>query len=283
MQKVSDSASEGDVETQIVLPLLTDGTFLGIPREDVRSKEGISARDIGKGNKRKIGYIPDFSIFKRSVPVMVVEAKSPKSDVEAAYSEARLYSLEINRSFPPDVNPCNRVLATDGKCVLAGRWDSDPLLRIDVADLVVGSSSLDALKSLLADDVLEQHAAEQSKALRSEHFARPFNQGAGATQIDSNVDPNTFAADLSPALRRYFTSRDQTTDEEIYSKAYISSNEITSYDRILESFLKDRLARSKKRTEITTSRRRSEEITAAINRFDSNKPVNGDLQLVLVA
>ena len=69
-------ASEGDVETQVVLPLLTAGELLGIPREDFRSKQGISATDIGKGTKRKIGYIPDFSIYKHALPVAVIEGES---------------------------------------------------------------------------------------------------------------------------------------------------------------------------------------------------------------
>ena len=36
-------------------------------------------------------------------------------------------------------------------------------------------------------------------------------------------------------------------DEEIYSRAYISSNETTSYDRILKSFLKDKTVKVKRK------------------------------------
>lgn len=280
MDAVGTDATEGDVETQVVLPLLTAGEFLGLPLEDIRSKDGISARDIGKGTKRKVGYIPDFCVYKQALPVAIVEAKSPTGDLEQAYGEARLYCLETNRSFPAGINPCKRVLATDGRSVLAGDWDAEPSIRVAVSDLVAGSAVLDRLVAILGSDVLQKLASETSRSLRAENFARPFNRGAGATLIDSSIDPNTFAADLSPALRRYFTSRDQTTDDEIYSRAYISSNEITSYDRILESFLRDRLARSKQRIEITTSRRRSEEITTAISQFDERKPLGGDLQLV---
>lgn len=280
MEAIRLGASEGDVETQIVLPLLTAAGFLQIPLEDVRSKEGISARDIGKGAKRKIGYVPDFSIYKHALPIAVIEAKAPVGDVQRAYGEARLYCLEINRSFSTGCNPCCRVLATDGTSVLAGAWDAEPSFSANVSDILIGSSALDEVRALMGNDVLERLGSEASKFIRAAGFARPFNQGAGPTQIDSSIDPNTFAADLSPTLRRYFTSRDQTTDDEIYSRAYISSNEITSYDRILESFLKDRLARSKQRVEITTSRRKSEEITNAINHFGERRPIGGDLQLV---
>jgi hypothetical protein len=280
METISTDASEGDVETRVVLPLLTRAEFLGVPLEQVRSKEGISARDIGKGTKRKVGYVPDFLVYAKSLPIVVVEAKSPANDVGGAYAEARLYALELNRSFPPNINPCCRVIATNGIELLAGSWDSEPSIIATVADMSPGSAKLDELISLAGADALRALSDPISRSLRAADFARPFSQGAGPSQIESHVEPNTFAADLSPALRRYFSSRDQTTDAEIYSRAYISSDEVTSYDRILESFLRDRLARSKSRTEINTSRRKAAAITKSISAFDASRPIGGDLQLV---
>ena len=277
---VASTASEGDVETEIVLPLLTQSGCLLISRDQIRSKEGIAARDIGKGTKRKVGYVPDFVVYEKSLPLVVVEAKSPANVVATAYAEARLYALEINRSFPSTINPCCRVIATNGIELLAGSWDAEPSLSVGIDALAPGTVEMDALIALAGRETLQQLADPLSKSLRAGDFRRPFNQGAGPAQIDSRIDPNTFAADLSPALRRYFSSRDQTTDRDIYSRAYISSNEVTSYDGILESFLKDRLARSKQRTEVNTSRRKADEITKTISAFDGKRPVGGDLQLV---
>lgn len=280
MKPVDSGANEGDVETQVVMPLLTRDELLGFQLVDIRSKEGISARDIGKGAKRKIGYVPDFCAYQQSLPVLVIEAKSPSVDVSQAYAEGRLYAGEINRSFPPGINPCSRVLATNGLSLLAGHWDAEPDVAVQIGALTLGSPELDVLIQLCGSDTLERLAQPLSEQLRSTNFRRPFNQGAGAAQILSRIDPNTFAADLTPILRRYFSSRDQTTDPDIYSRAYISSNEITSYDRILESFLKERLTRSKARVQITTSRRRADQITQTISRFDGARPAGGDLQLV---
>lgn len=280
MDSVTSDATEGEVETQIVLPLLTRSDLLGIPLGALKSKTGISARDIGKGSKRKIGYIPDFFVYMKSVPLLLIEAKSPSNDVYTAFSEARLYALEINRSFPPNLNPCSRILATNGSYLLAGTWDAEPLITCPVSVIHPGSAQLDALKTLLGIDVLQRLSEEASRSLRATGFKRPFNQGAGQTLIASRIEPNTFAADLAPALRRYFSSRDQATDEEIYSRAYISSNEVTSYDRILESFLKDRLTRSKRLKEIKTSKRKSTGITDSISSFDETRPPSGDIQLV---
>jgi len=142
MDRISVGNSEGDVEAQIVLPLLTRPELLGIPLQDVRSKEGISARDIGKGSKRKIGYIPDFCVYKKSLPLLVVEAKAPQGNVVQAYSEGRLYALEINRSFPSGCNPCCRVIATNGVKLLAGSWDADPVISVDVDAIAQGAPVL---------------------------------------------------------------------------------------------------------------------------------------------
>ena len=232
MGPVPKDASEGDVESKLLLPLLTRSEFLGVPLDEIRSKQGIAPRDIGKGLKRKLGYIPDFCVYKHSLPILVVEAKSPANDVHQAYSEAALYALEINKAFPHKLNPCCRVIACNGIQLLAGHWDAEPELNMSIESIIPASPALDKLLYLLGNESLEQIAAPIVKALRASDFRRPFNQGSGQIQIDSRIDPNTFAADLAPVLRRYFSSRDQTTDEDIYSRAYISSNEVTSYDRI---------------------------------------------------
>ncbi|WP_159392821.1 hypothetical protein [Methylobacterium sp. C1] len=268
------------METLVVLPLLTRPECLGIPNERIRSKEGISARDIGKGNKQKIGYIPDYCVYLQSLPVLIVEAKKPHRDVHVAYGEARLYATEINRSFPHNLNPCSRIISTDGTHLLAGYWDAEPEVSVSVAALNPATPAMDQLIKIAGREQLARVIEPISVALRAKDFRRPFNQGAGQAQIISRLEPNTFAADLSPVLRRYFSSRDQTTDPEIYSKAYVSSNEVSSYDRILEFFLKDRLSRARRRTELTTTRRKSDKITKAISTFGEAKPIGGDLQLV---
>jgi hypothetical protein len=211
---------------------------------------------------------------------MIIEAKQPLADIQTAYAEARLYAIEINRSFPTKINPCCVIFATNGRQLLAGHWDADPEIIGSISQLEHASIILDLLITLAGNDTLNKIAQTINASLKPPKFKRPFNQGAGQSQILSRIDPNTFAADLAPIMRRYFSSRDQIIDEEIYSRAYISSNETTSYDRILESFLKDRLSRSSARVPITTTRRKSDAITESINRFNTNKPQGGDIQLV---
>jgi hypothetical protein len=135
------------------------------------------------------------------------------------------------------MNPCCRILATNGQVILAGIWDASPELAMPVSAIQSASPDTEKLLALVGNDQLDRLIAPMSDALRSKGFKRPFNQGAGPAQIGSRIDLNTFAADLALVLRRYFSSRDQSTDEEIYRRPYISSNEVTGYDRILQSFL----------------------------------------------
>lgn len=55
----------------------------------------------------------------------------------------------------------------------------------------------------------------------------------------ATVNLNQFAATLAPLLERYFSSSKQSSIKEIVERAYVSSDEVTEYDRVLESLLKE--------------------------------------------
>ncbi|MBL4620442.1 MAG: hypothetical protein JKX88_10145 [Marinicaulis sp.] len=280
LSALSGSATEGDVETQIVLPILKNQEFLRIPALNIKSKEYLPVRDIGKGAKKVKGYVPDYCCYFFSIPTLIIEAKSPSYSALLGYQEAALYAFEINKKFPSGINPCSRILATNGIEIYAGKWDAAAEVIAKVDDVNPGTSIHDRLIELLSYDALKNYASEAAKKIKAPAFKRSFNQGNGPSLISSKIESNTFAADLSPVLRRYFSSRDQNNDPEIFSRAYISSNEITSYDRNLEAFLKDRLARSKARVEIKTTKKKAAEVSKRLSDFNSQKPESGDLQLV---
>lgn len=276
-----DSATEGDVETQVVLPLMTRGEFLAIDLECIRSKEFLAAFDIGKGTKAKKGYIPDYAVYILAIPIVAVEVKAPSVDAVVAWEEASLYAHALNRRFISAVNPCSFIVATNGRRVLAGKWDNQqPTIDCAVSDIQVGSESLAKLQQLIGFDQLSRYASVTSASLKLGNFKRPFDQGDGPALLLSKLESNTFAADLSPILRRYFSSRDQNHDPEIYRKAYVSSDEVTSYDKNLESLLTDRLSRSRTRVEIKTTKKRAEELSKVLSGFVSNKSLAGELQLI---
>lgn len=278
---IAPGAAEGDVETQIVLPLFSRAEFLDVPVAHIKSKEFLAAFDIGKGAKVKKGYIPDFCIYVLSVPIVVVEVKAPSVPVRDAWEEASLYAHVLNKRFPTKVNPCEIVFGTNGLEFYAGRWDSStPVVSGAITELVVGSSSLARLQSLMGASELMRLGKIASTSLKLGGFKRPSSQGEGPALIASKLEPNTFAADLSPILRRYFSSRDQNKDPEIYKNAYVSSNEITSYDKILESFLIDRLSRSRSRTEIETTKKKATEVSRLLTQLANQRSPSGELQLI---
>ena len=277
----TETATEADVETQVVLPLLTRAELLGIDVEYIKSKEFLAAFDIGKGAKARKGYVPDFAVYVLAIPIVAIEVKAPNVDVASAWEEAALYAHTLNRRFKSSINPCKFILATNGKRLLAGQWDEDlPRIDCQVGDIIVGSESLAKLRQLIGFDELSRYAGIASASMKLVNFKKPASLGDGPSLLLSKLESNTFAADLSPILRRYFSSRDQNRDPEIYKKAYVSSNEVTSYDKNLEHLLTDRLSRSKSRTEIKTTKRRAEGVSKALSELVSSKSPAGELQLI---
>ena len=274
--------SEGDVETQIVVPLLTNTGLLGIDRTLLRSKEHLRPIDVGKGESKTRGYYPDFSVYINALPICIVEAKSPANNVEQGYREAALYALEFNKHFPAQTNPCQVLISTNGTEVHAGNWDGKAALKCKVSELVAGSPQLLQLQELAGMSILQSQADAISISLRSKDFKRPFNQGEGPTLINSKVGNNSFAAELAPILRKYFTSHGQQEDREIWERAYISSKEVTTYDKALESYLKERISTAKSvgKKLLSPTKSRERTVESAIRRYDSDRPADGAMQII---
>jgi hypothetical protein len=228
------------------------------------------------------GYYPDYSIWLRGLPVMIVEAKAPDVAPEEGYREASLYARHLNQKFPSGINPCARILATNGKTLLFGFWDAPPDLTLSLDDLRIGTAGLGSLQSRCSGQVLDQTAQALSRQLRLGAMVYPFDLLGGQAVLNAKRPLNTFAADLSPILRRYFSSTPQENIHEIAEKAYVSSNEVTEYDRVLESLLKDRLAFRQHAIVKPLEPKKHEEpnVARAIATFDEQRPPQGQLQLI---
>jgi Type I restriction enzyme R protein N terminus (HSDR_N) len=112
--------TESDVEQKFILKLLTDAlpAGLGYKNGDFKTKANIKRIAIDKGNKKHL-YFPDCAVIIDGLPLLIIEAKTPGSDLKEALREARLYATEINASYPRNINPCERILATDGRTLLS--------------------------------------------------------------------------------------------------------------------------------------------------------------------
>jgi hypothetical protein len=87
---------ESDVEQKLVYPfLIVHPSFLGLPPDWVRTKDYMEPTDIDKGAGKRVGYIPDYSVWISGFPLLIIESKRPDEPVEAALREAHLYAGRI--------------------------------------------------------------------------------------------------------------------------------------------------------------------------------------------
>jgi len=274
--------TEADVEIKIICPILTGANFLDVPLTSIRAKQYLQSTVLDKAAGKTSGYFPDFSVWEKALPVLIVEAKAPDVDAEIGYREASLYARHLNQAYKTGLNPCHFIIACNGRRLLAGYWDSNPQLDVDVADLKPGTAATARLRDLCQHNILAAHAAKSRTALRPTSVTRPYSLAGGRAILNSKRPFNTFAAELSPILRKYFTSTSQNNDPEIYKRGYVGSDEITAYDRILESLLKDRITarRGAIIEEIRPTRSREPKLKAAIDDFQASRPAEGQLQLI---
>ena len=93
---------------------------------------------------------------------------------------------------------------------------------------------------------------------------------------------NEFADPLFPVLTRYFDDSAETPDEVI-NRAYVTSDELTHYEGILETYLKDRtvnIGGSQLKT-IETSRTSANVLTGEIQRFAAKPSYYSRVQIVV--
>lgn len=275
-------ATEADVELRVITPILAGANFLEIPISSIKAKEYLAPAALDKAAGKVRGYYPDYSVWEKAFPVMIVEAKEPDVNAEVGYREASLYARHLNQSYKTGLNPCQFILATNGRRLLAGKWDSSPIVDIAVKDLVVGGAAVGRLRDLCHHRVLAVLAAESLAALRPKRLVRPYNHAGGQALINSKKPFNSFAADLSPIMRRYFTSTSQNSDRDIYERGYVGSDDITEYDRVLEALLKDRIAtrRGSLTQSLHPTRTKEPKLAAAIGAFRESRPDVGQLQLI---
>ena len=75
---LSEFRTESDVEQKLVYPFLVHPSFLDLPPEWVRTKEYMEPTEIDKGAGKRVGYIPDYSIWSSGFPLFRRGGKTPR-------------------------------------------------------------------------------------------------------------------------------------------------------------------------------------------------------------
>ena len=96
---LKDLKNEASVEASFINKLLD---YLEYPHSDISFKESIKEIVVGKGSK-KILYRPDYVLKTKGIPTIVIDAKSPKENIEDWESQCSSYCLEINKQY--EYNP----------------------------------------------------------------------------------------------------------------------------------------------------------------------------------
>ena len=273
--------TEADVELKVIAPLLSGSNYLGIPATSIKGKAYLTPAPLDKRAGKTGGYYPDFSVWELGFAVLIVEAKEPGTPVDVGFREGCLYARHLNAEYKSGTNPCHFVLSCNGEQLAYGAWDSNQSRLVDIDALSVGSVELQALIDFCHHRVLVAHAARCLSAVRLSRATQPYTLAGGQALINSKKAFNSFAAELAPTLRRYFTSVSQNDDPEIYKRGYVGSDDITQYDRVLESLLKDRLsARRQLSKELNPTKAKEPNLSNAIEKYREERPPEGQLQLI---
>lgn len=240
--------SESDVEQKFVYKLLTleEPIGLGYSDSDFRTKVDIRKLTIDKGNKKKL-YYPDYAIIIDGLPAVILEAKTPGEDVIEAIRQARLYATEINASYPRNINPCERIIVTDGKVIVAGFWD------VDTPHVTVTCEKFDSINpefSKLIDFASKRSVVSRSKEIlgkikSSARYFKPIHMLGGKSVIKETVGENSFGANISIEYKYLFNPVSSEDREAIVHNAYVKSKRKQSHvapiDRIIRAAIPDHI------------------------------------------
>lgn len=238
---------------------------------------------IDKGAGKRYGYIPDYSIWRNGFPIVIVEAKSPEESIEAAIRESRLYSIEINKRYPPNINPIAYILASNGEQFALTQWDSETeIIYAKAADVQPGSAVLAAFKGPLNKDEFARRAEYLSRQFQSGRFHR-VSSLLGPSRVFEQIGINSFAQELIPVITKYFGTEADEASDDIIDRGYVSSEERGEYNAVLETYLKDRarVAASGQLQTIVTGRNTASGLSTQVRLFAQNPHYYGRVQLIV--
>jgi hypothetical protein len=128
--------------------------------------------------------------------------------------------------------------------VALSRWDSEAdTFIVKSEDVAVGSSVLKVLNDAIGGIALADQAKSLAVHFQKRSFHRVSSFMGGQSQLSQLLGVNEFAEPLFPVLTRYFGSNSDEIPDEVIDRAYVTSDEISTYDSVLETYLKDRTKR----------------------------------------
>ncbi len=241
--KLEELANESDVEQKFLWQLLTVAApeGCGYSAAEIYTKANIKTFELEKGDAKKV-YRPDYIVLLAGLPVLVVEAKRPDEDLDEAIREARLYAAELNSFYPTGVNPCVRVVATNGKNVITSPADSVSVdLNLEFIDLNLGSKKWHDLLALIGRVALIDFADGLRAALRPGEFRKATHRLGGKSARNDEVGYNEFGSRISIDFVHIFNPQTRQDRADVVKQAYVPSRRREHYtdeiDRVIRTAL----------------------------------------------
>jgi hypothetical protein len=105
----------------------------------------------------------------------------------------------------------------------------------------------------------------------------------GQSRLAQQLGVNDFAEPLFSTITKYFGSNSDETPDEVIDRAYVASDELGSYEGILETYLKDRTAQiaGNQLKPIVTSKNTATGISTEVQRFAQNPGSSARVQLIV--
>jgi len=225
-----DINNESDVEQKYLIDLLTSEIphGLGIPKNNIYTKETIRSAPISKGKSEK-KYVPDYVIAHNSIPLVVVEAKGPDRDPYIGFTEACMYARVINSKYRHEINPIEKIISTNFKKTIFGYWNQeDPVGNFTNEERHPTCEGFDKFTSFLHFDRIKERSTEVSSTIESTSCDVP-RKLVGKSVASKSVGYNQFGQHLTLKLRGYFNPSSRFERRKIVRKAYVKSDRRDGY------------------------------------------------------
>ncbi len=243
--------TESDVEQKFVFPLLVSElpSGLGYQSSDIHTKVNVKGLTIDKGERRKL-YYPDYVVTVSGLPMLIIEAKVPGSDLSEAFREARLYAAELNSSYPTGLNPCSLIIAVDGERLVAGHADQAlPTLEMAYNDVKPTSELMSQLLREYGEKAVRDLYHRIVPRFRPQRLWKPRKLVGGSAIQREEVPINSFGATISADFSHIFNPINHEDRVAIAKHGYIPSKRRERYiepiDRIIRAATPPSVSQSK--------------------------------------
>jgi energy-coupling factor transporter ATP-binding protein EcfA2 len=219
--------TESDAEQKFIYRILTDGvpSGLGIEPNQILTKKNIKKLKIGKSRPEK-RYHPDYIVVVNSVPVLIVEAKSPDKNVEDGLREARMYAHEINSKFESNVDPLRRVISSNYNHTLYGYWnESNELGSFQKEDANVVTKQFSNFVEFAKLETLEKISDELLDIHSLGNYYKPKEYLGGELVREQGMPENDFGDQLAWKYRNLFRAEDREGRRKVVQEAYVNSKQ----------------------------------------------------------